>query len=55
MAKRTGVVTEFFLFMKDHKAYWLSPIIIITLLLVGIVILGAVGGGAAAPFIYTLF
>lgn len=52
MAKRIGVVAEFFMFMKEHKAYWLSPIIIIMLLLIGIMILG---GGPAAPFIYSLF
>jgi len=55
MARRTGVVREFMLFLKANKAYWLAPIIIIALVLAGIVILGAVGGGAAAPFIYTLF
>lgn len=43
------------MFMREHKAYWLAPIIIVTLLLAGLIVLGAVGGGAAAPFIYTLF
>ena len=55
MAKRRGILSEFWLFIREHKAYWLTPIIIAVLLLAGLIILGAVGGGAAAPFIYTLF
>lgn len=55
MSKRKGVVSEFYLFLRENKVYWLSPIIIVTLLLAGIIALGALGGGAAAPFIYTLF
>lgn len=52
MAKRTSIVTEFWEFMKEHKAYWMAPIIITLLLLVFLVLMS---GTAAAPFIYTLF
>ncbi len=52
MAERTGIVKEFWLFLKANKAYWLAPIIIVMLLLALLVILG---GTSAAPFIYTLF
>jgi hypothetical protein len=55
MSKRRGIVSELYLFIREHKAYWMTPIIIAVLLLAGLIILGAVGGGAAAPFIYTLF
>ena len=55
MAKRQGIVSEFFLFVRENKAYWMTPIIIAVLLLAGVVVLGALGGGAAAPFIYSLF
>jgi Family of unknown function (DUF5989) len=55
MARRTNIVSEFVMFMREHKAYWIAPIVILTLLLAGIIVLGAVGGGAAAPFIYSLF
>ena len=52
MAKRNSIFNEFWLFMKENKAYWLAPIIIVLALLALLVIFG---GGAAAPFIYTLF
>lgn len=52
MAKRKSIISELFQFIKDNKAYWLAPIIVV-LLLVGVLIL--VGGSQAAPFIYTLF
>lgn len=52
MAKRTGIVAELMMFLKENKAYWLAPIIVILLLLIFVVVLG---GTSAAPFIYTLF
>jgi hypothetical protein len=52
MSKRTGIVREFFLFLRERKAYWLVPVIIVLLLLAVLVVLGSTG---AAPFIYTLF
>lgn len=55
MSRRRGIVSEFFTFIREHKAYWMTPIIIAVILLAGIIVLGALGGGAAAPFIYTLF
>ena len=55
MAKRKGILSEFYAFIRQNKAYWMTPVILAVLLLAGIIILGALGGGAAAPFIYTLF
>lgn len=55
MARRPGIVSQLFVFVREHKAYWMTPIIIAVLLLAGIIVLGALGGGAAAPFIYSLF
>ncbi len=55
MSRRRSIFSEFYLFVREHKAYWMTPIIIAILLLAGIIVLGALGGGAAAPFIYTLF
>jgi len=55
MPKRTGIVSEFFMFMKENKTYWLAPIIVVILLMAGLIVLGGLGGGAGAPFIYSLF
>jgi len=44
---------DLWLFMKERKKFWLTPVIII-LLLIGILIVFA-GSSAIAPFIYTLF
>ena len=50
--KRTGILAEFWFFLKHNKKWWLLPILLILLLLGILVVLG---GSAAAPFIYTLF
>jgi hypothetical protein len=50
--KRRSLVAEFTGFLGETRKYWLVPLLIVLLLLVGLVILG---GTAAAPFIYTLF
>lgn len=52
MARRTNIVGEFWRFMRDHKAYWMAPIVIALLLLVLFVVLG---GTVVAPFIYPIF
>ena len=50
--QKTGMVSEFFYFLKTSKKWWLLPIIVI---LVAFGILVFLSGTAAAPFIYTLF
>lgn len=47
-----SLVAEFLDFLVHNKAWWLTPIIIV-LLLVGLLVI--FGGTAAAPFIYTIF
>lgn len=44
---------DLYRFMKQRKAYWLAPIIIVLLLLGILLVLG--GGSALSPFIYSLF
>jgi hypothetical protein len=46
------LVWEVLLMLKEHKKYWLLPLILAVLLAGLLVILGSTG---AAPFIYTLF
>lgn len=55
MTKRMGIMQEFALFLREYRAYWLAPVILMVLLLAGLVTLSVITGGAAAPFIYTLF
>lgn len=50
--RQQGLVGEFLSFMKENKAWWLTPILLV-LALVGALILLA--GTGVAPFIYTLF
>jgi hypothetical protein len=40
-------------FMREHKKFWLAPIVIVMVLLGGLIVLAQ--GSAVAPFIYTLF
>ncbi|MBL4572249.1 MAG: hypothetical protein JKY86_04150 [Gammaproteobacteria bacterium] len=49
---QTGLVAEFFSYLRHNRKWWLAPIVFALLLLAGLVWLG---GTAAAPFIYTLF
>jgi hypothetical protein len=48
----TGLVAEFWEFLRTNKKWWMAPIVVTLLLLTGLVLLG---GTALAPFIYTLF
>jgi hypothetical protein len=46
-------VNEFWVFLRIRKKWWLTPIVLV-LVLLGLLIVVA-QGSAAAPFIYTLF
>ena len=48
----SGILLEFWEFIRKNKKFWLIPLIII-LLLMGLLIF--LGGTSAAPFIYTIF
>jgi Family of unknown function (DUF5989) len=48
-----GFVMELWAFMKERKAFWLLPILVVLLLLGSLMVLTQ--GSAVAPFIYTLF
>ena len=51
-ARSPGLLGELFAFMAHNKKWWLTPIVLM-LLILGALIL--VGGTGAAPFIYTIF
>lgn len=47
-----GIVREFVEFLRTNKKWWLTPIVIV-MLLVGLLV--ALTGSGLAPFIYTMF
>ena len=47
-----GLLREFYDFLRYNKAWWLTPIVIVLLMVGGLFVLAALGG---APFIYTIF
>ena len=47
-----GLPRELWDFLRENRAWWLTPIVVVLLLISVLVILGATG---AAPLIYTLF
>ena len=49
---KLAILKELWDFLKVRKKWWLTPIVIV-MLLVGVLII--LSGTAAAPFIYTLF
>ncbi len=49
---QSGLVAEFSEYLRQNKKWWLTPIVVV-LLLVGVLVM--LCGTAAAPFIYTLF
>lgn len=49
---QVGLLSELFAFVRENKAWWLVPILLV-LLLVGVLVMLA--STAAAPLIYPLF
>lgn len=47
-----GIVREFIDFLRYNKAWWLTPIVVVLLLVGSLMFLAATG---AAPFIYAIF
>ncbi|MDD4910326.1 MAG: DUF5989 family protein [Candidatus Omnitrophica bacterium] len=50
---KLSILKEFWAFLRVRKKWWLTPIIIMLLLLGLLIFLSS--GSAVAPFIYTLF
>ncbi len=53
--KRRYLAVEMMMMIKKRKSYVLAPIFFVFLILTGLVFLSLWTGGAAAPFIYSLF
>ena len=50
--QQMGIVREFWDFLLHNKKWWITPIVIV-LLMVGLLV--ALSSSAMAPFIYTIF
>ncbi len=50
--EQLSIVAEFALFIKENRAWWMVPILLV---LGGVGILVLLSSTGAAPFIYTLF
>ena len=50
--QRSNIASEFWLFLRQSKKWWLLPIVTV-LVMFGVLVF--LSGTAAAPFIYTLF
>lgn len=48
-----SIFSEFFLFLKEEKKWWLAPLVIVLMGLSAVIIFAE--GSAIAPFIYTIF
>ncbi len=53
LTKMKELLSELWDFIKVRKKYWLTPVIIVLLILGALLILSS--GSAIAPFIYTIF
>ncbi|MFH1313259.1 MAG: DUF5989 family protein [Candidatus Eisenbacteria bacterium] len=50
---KISIVREFFDFLRSRKKWWLTPIVIVLILLGALIVFTE--GSALAPFIYALF
>ena len=50
---KTGIISEYFVFLKRRKKWWLFPVVFFLLILGLLIVLAK--GSALAPFIYSLF
>jgi uncharacterized protein DUF5989 len=48
-----SIIGELWEFMRERKKFWLYPLLVVTLIFGGLVILTQ--GSAIAPLIYTIF
>jgi len=50
---KIGILKEFWDFLKVRKKWWLTPIVLVMVLLGALIVFSQ--GSAVSPFIYTLF
>lgn len=52
LKSRLGILGELFVFMREKKLYWITPLVLILLLLSVFILAGQT---ALGPFIYAVF
>ena len=52
VARRTGTAREILLFIRETRAWWIAPIVVVLLMVLFLVVLGS---SSVSPFIYTVF
>jgi cytochrome c biogenesis factor len=50
---RSGIIVEYVAFLRQHKRWWIVPLIILVLILGGLLV--GTRGSPLAPIIYTIF
>lgn len=50
---KLGIMKEFWDFLKVRKKWWLTPIVLVMILLGALIVFSQ--GSALSPFVYTLF
>ena len=50
---KMSILGEFWKFLKVRKKWWLTPVVLMLVVLGALIVFGQ--GSALAPFIYTLF
>ena len=53
MSKNKNIISEIWDFLRVRKAWWLTPILVMLVLVGLLIVLGQ--GSAISPFIYTIF
>lgn len=51
--EKLSILSEFFSFLMENKKWWITPIVLVLLLLGTLIVFTE--GSAVAPFIYTLY
>jgi len=50
-----SVFGEFLTFLKENKIWWITPAVLILILVIGFIVMTAMSDEGVAPFVYTLF
>lgn len=53
LLENSSLAKEFWLFIREHKAWWLMPAFVMLFLVGGLIVFGS--SSALSPFIYSLF